>query len=390
MRARRKTPGGKCQRRVSTKSTALSARPESSIQTISFGSNDFAIPNNSTVFSLIQPTGKLHLGNYLGAINVWKNISDSNDNSNTKILFGTADLHAITIPKPASELRNYRLETIASLLASGLDPNKSIIFHQSQIPEHAELTWILSCITGMGYLNRMTQWKSKSNLKSDTNSIDAIMSVNSGLLFYPVLMAADILLYHSTHVPVGDDQSQHLELTRHLAEKFNSTYSSPNFFKEPKTLFAPTKKILSLRNPLKKMSKSDPDPFSCIYITDDPKVISKKIRKTVTDSIQDRFYFDPIERPGVSNLINIISGIQKKSIHHVEQDLLSSNVNDHKSFKDYATEVIINELAQPKKIFEQLINDKPYLDQIINQGNEKARAIASKNMLNIKKCIGLD
>lgn len=355
------------------------------VKTTDYTLHSHDIPDKSTIFSLIQPTGKFHLGNYLGAVRVWKDLCDT-DLDESKLLFGVADLHAITIPKPnSSEFRQYRTEAIASILSIGIDPKKAIIFHQSQVHQHAELHWILSTIAPVGYLNRMTQWKSKSNLRQDASDAEALGNVKLGLFAYPVLQAADILLYHSTHVPVGDDQSQHLELTRFLAQQFNKLYKK-SYFPLPTTILAPTKKILSLASPGKKMSKSDANQNSVIYLNDDPETISKKIKKAITDSISHEFKYDPENRPGVSNLINIVSGIQRRSIAEVEKDV--SVFNNHKDFKAYVTEVLVEELKKPREMFEMYMKDPQYLEEVTKSGAERASEIAEKNMKEIKSIMG--
>ncbi|KAK6201298.1 mitochondrial tryptophanyl-tRNA synthetase [Scheffersomyces amazonensis] len=356
-----------------------------SVQTIQ-GIEKF--PTNSTIFSLIQPTGKIHLGNYLGAIRSWKDLSEI-ESEGTRYLFGTADLHAITVPKQAQQLKQYRVEAIASLIASGLDVTKCTLFHQSSVPEHTELNWYLTTITSMGMLNRMTQWKSKANQEESSSIFEekVLEKTKAGLLCYPVLQAADILIYRSTHVPVGDDQSQHLELTRNIASSFNHVFGK-DYFPIPKTLLTPAKKILSLRNPSKKMSKSDPDQNSCVYVTESPDEIAKKIRKATTDSIQGKLYYDPEQRPGVSNLINIISGLTRKSIDDTVTDL--QWVKDHKQLKDQVTELLVEEFNPKRHLYEQLLNDKPYLDKICREGTDKAREIASVNIGQIRALIGLD
>ncbi|KAK6457034.1 mitochondrial tryptophanyl-tRNA synthetase [Scheffersomyces xylosifermentans] len=347
-----------------------------------------SFPENSTIFSLIQPTGNIHLGNYLGAIRGWKELSET-ESQGSKFIFGIADLHAITLPKEAHKLKQFRYEAIASILAGGLNPDKCIVFHQSAVPEHTELSWYLTCITSMGSLNRMTQWKSKAQ-QTDSSSIyeDSVLeSTKAGLLCYPILQAADILIYRSTHVPVGDDQTQHLELTRGIANTFNHTYNT-KFFPIPKTLLTPSKKILSLRNPGKKMSKSDPDQNSCVYVTDEPDVIAKKIRKATTDSIQGRIYYDPEERPGVSNLINVISGLTGVTVEQTVKDL--EWVKDHKQFKDFVTELIVNEFKDSRELYNHLLTDLSHLDQICKEGGNKAREIASANITEVRKLIGMD
>lgn len=345
-------------------------------------------PENSTIFSLIQPTGKIHLGNYLGAIRNWKDLSES-QSPGSRYIFGIADLHAITIPQEPTRLREHRHEAIASLVSAGIDPEKCILYHQSSVPEHTELNWILTCITSLGSLNRMTQWKLKS-LQGDSSSIfdeEVLGKTKAGLLCYPVLQAADILIFKSTYVPVGDDQSQHLELCRNIAATFNHTYKC-NYFPLPRTLLTPAKKILSLRNPVKKMSKSDADQNSCIYVTESPDTIAKKIRKATTDSIQGKVYYDPENRPGVSNLINIISGLSRKSIPETVDGLLW--INNHKQLKDHATELIVEEFKEKRCLFNNLMEDRAYLDQICKAGTTKAREITLVNIRDIKKIVGLD
>lgn len=351
-------------------------RYASTVKTTSFDPKELMIPEDSTVFSMIQPTGKFHLGNYLGAIRVWKDLCENAPKS-SRVIYGVADLHAMTIPKSAKELRKYRYEAIASILASGVNSDKAIIYHQSAVAEHAELFWILSSHAGVGYLNRMTQWKSKSE-GSDSASL--------GLFAYPVLQAADILLYNATHVPVGDDQSQHLELTRHVATQFNKHYKKT--FPLPSTILAPTKKILSLKNPSKKMSKSDPDQNGTLYVNDSPEELTKKIKRAVTDSISTHFTYDPETRPGVSNMINIISGIQRKSIEEVERDI--AHIDDHKTFKDYVTDVVITEFEKPRLMFDELMKDPAYLESIVKKGNERAKEIATQTLKQVKENSGLD
>lgn len=349
---------------------------------------DLHVPPGSVIFSLIQPTGKLHLGNYLGAIREWKELADKYGNESTT-LYGTADLHALTVPKESSSLRAFRQEAIASLLAGGVDPSKSVIFHQSSVPEHAELTWILTCLVSLGSLNRMTQWKLKSK-QAESSSIfnDQVMGkTKAGLLCYPILQAADVLIYKTTHVPVGKDQAQHLELTRDLSNLFNHHYNV-NYFPSPQTLLSSGKKILSLRDPSKKMSKSDADKNSCVYITDEPDVISRKLRKAVTDSIQGSIYYDPRERPGISNLIDIVAGLRSISIDDAVADL--SWMKDHKQLKDYVTELLVEEFKETRHLYLKLMDNRDYLADVCREGSLKAREIALKNMQQIKKHVGLD
>lgn len=356
------------------------------VQKIDYKLNPEDISRDAVVFSMVQPTGKFHLGNYLGATRVWKDLCSSKQ-PQQRLLFGVADLHALTIPKPnVEEFRSFRNEAIASILATGIDPSKAAVIHQSSIAQHCQLYWLLSTLASMGYLNRMTQWKSKSNLKISAQNDAALGNVKLGLFSYPVLQAADVLIYKATHVPVGDDQSQHLELTRHLAEQFNNLYKT-DYFPLPRTLLAPTKKILSLSSPDKKMSKSDPDQGSLIYLNDEPDIIKKKIKRAVTDSITDHFNYDPINRPGVSNLLNIVSGIQRRSIKEVEEDV--STIKDFKHLKSYVTEVIVEELKEPRKQFGKFMKEPEYLDSVVRRGTEEAQGLAEKNFKEIASIVGL-
>lgn len=343
-------------------------------------------PAGSRIFSLIQPTGKIHIGNYLGAVRNWKQIVDKTPEG-VQCIFGTADLHSLTQIPAAETLLENRYGAMASLISSGINPEKCILFHQSSVPEHSELYWIFTCLTSMGALNRMTQWKLKSNIEDGQNIFSELVmgKTKAGILLYPVLQAADVLLYNSTHVPVGDDQSQHLELCRGVASTFNHVYG--DFFTLPTTILTPTKKILSLRNPVKKMSKSDQDQSSSVYMTDDADTIAKKFRKAVTDSVQGKITFDPELRPGVSNLINIIAGVQNKTISDTVDDL--AWITSHKQLKSHVTELVVEEFKDKKKIYDQLICDKSYLDKISAKGTERAREIALANLEEIKKLVGL-
>lgn len=371
--------------RRSVHSLSALRRWSSSVQHVDYKFQAQHLPKDSTVFSMVQPTGKFHLGNYLGATRVWKDFCDSKQDVQ-KLIFGVADLHAITMPKPnTKEFRQFRTEAIASILSVGIDPSKAIVMHQSHIPQHSQLHWILSTFASMGLLNRMTQWKSKSHIKDMDVDPETMGKVKLGLFSYPILQAADILLYKSTHVPVGDDQTQHLELTRTVAQQFNKMYNV-DFFPLPTTVLAPTKKILSLTSPMKKMSKSDPNQQGIIYLNDEPSVIQSKIFKALTDNISDNFYFDPQNRPGVSNLINIISGIQRKSIEEVENDI--AVFNNYRDLKKYISEIIIEDLKIPRENFKKFMKDPDYLNAVIQEGTEKAQGIAEKNIKEIMTIIG--
>lgn len=361
-------------------------RLASTVQTIENRIQSQDVPKNATMFSMIQPTGKFHLGNYLGAARVWKDLCDMKQDEQ-KLLFGVADLHAITVPKPQVEqFRQLRIEAIASILSCGIDPSKASVMYQSSIPQHSQLHWLLSTFANIGYLNRMTQWKSKSNIRDDDSDSASLGKVKLGLFSYPVLQAADILIYKATHVPVGDDQSQHLELTRHLAEQFNSFYKK-EVFPLPTTILAPTRKILSLASPAKKMSKSDSNQDSVIYLNDEPEIIGKKIRKAVTDSTSDYFNYDPVNRPGVSNLMNIVSGVLRRPIEDVEKEI--QQFNNFKDFKSYVTEVIVEELKEPRTLFKRYMNEPEYLEKVVKEGTEDAASIADKNIKEIMKVMGL-
>lgn len=345
-----------------------------------------AFAAGARIFSLIQPTGAVHLGNYLGALRNWKHISDSLQ-PQTTCLFGTADLHSLTQQPAAAQLRENRLGAIATVLAAGVDPQKCILFHQSSVPEHAELYWIFTCLTSMGALNRMTQWKLKVKV-DDSSSIynETVMgNTKAGYLLYPVLQAADIMLYNATHVPVGDDQSQHLELCRGIGATFNHTYG--DFFSLPQTLLTPSKKIAALRNPLKKMSKSDPDQLSSIYLTDDAATIARKLKKAVTDSVQGPVTYDPENRPGVSNLVNIIAGLSGESVEDTVAGL--AWVQNHKQLKDHVTELVVAEFSDKRLVYEDLMANKPFLERVCDEGRDRAREIALKNLLEVKRLVGL-
>ena len=344
------------------------------------------VPNGSRIFLLIQPTGAVHLGNYLGALRNWQRISREAPDG-TQCIFGTADLHSVTqLPSAASLLEN-RYGAIANILLSGINPNKCILFHQSSVPEHTELYWIFTCLTSIGALNRMTQWKLKLKLEdsADIFSEKAMGATKAGLLLYPVLQAADIMLYNASHVPVGEDQSQHLELCRDIASTFNHKYGS--FFTLPQTILTPTKKIGALRDPTRKMSKSDADQNSSVYLNDSADAIARKFRKAVTDSVQGPITFDPQNRPGVSNIVNIISGLLNRTVNETIEDL--SWVKNHKQLKDHVTELVVEEFKDKKLMYDDLMKNKSYIDTVCAEGTEKARQIALENLREVKKLVGL-
>ena len=322
-----------------------------------------------TVFSGVQPSGALTIGNYLGAIKNWVDIQDEYEG-----IFCVVDQHAITVPQEAKNLRKNTLEVLALYIACGLDPEKSTLFIQSHVSAHAELGWVLNTITSMGQLNRMTQYKEKSQ-KSEAN-------LNAGLFTYPVLMAADILLYQTDIVPVGEDQKQHLELARDLAERFNTRYSET--FKVPDPMISEFgARIMSLQEPTKKMSKSDSDVNSFILLLDDDATIKRKIKRAVTDSLGVVKYCD--EQPGVKNLLTIYSKFTGKSIKEIESDYEGKGYGD---FKNDLAEVVADGLRPIREKANGLIENKDQLESIYTEGAEKAEKIARKTLRKVYKKIG--
>ncbi len=323
------------------------------------------------VFSGIQPTGNIHLGNYLGAIRNWVESQADYDN-----IFCIVDLHAITLPIDPKELHANSRKLAALYLACGLDTRYCKLFIQSHVHEHAEASWILSCFTPMGWLNRMTQFKTKAGSNMD--------SVDAGLYCYPVLMACDILLYQSHYVPVGDDQRQHLELTRDLAQRFNSLYQQPVFTIPEAQIRAVGARIMSLEDPTKKMSKSDPNPFSYINLLDDPKTIKKKIGRATTDS-ERLVTFDPA-RPGITNLLGIYQSLTGQSPQAIEAEFAGKGYGD---FKAALTERLVETLTPIQQRYHELINDMPMLEAILKQGADDARPLAARTLQQVKDVIGL-
>ncbi|SHH11671.1 tryptophan--tRNA ligase [Tepidibacter thalassicus] len=321
------------------------------------------------ILSGVQPSGKLTLGNYIGAINNWVSLQDEYD-----CYYFIADLHAITVPQEAAKLRRNSLEAIAQYIASGLDPEKNTIFIQSHVSAHVELAWILNSITYMGELNRMTQFKDKSK-KSEAN-------LNSALFTYPTLMAADILLYQADFVPVGDDQKQHLELARNLAQRFNNRYSET--FKIPEPYISKVgARIMSLQEPTKKMSKSDENENAYIGMVDDPDSIFRKVKRAVTDSIGVVRYSD--EQPGIKNLIDIYSKLSKKTVQEIETMYEGKGYGE---FKNDLAEVIIESLRPVREKYNDLLKNKDYLENIYAQGANKAEAVARKTLRKVYKKVG--
>ena len=328
------------------------------------------------IFSGVQPTGNLHLGNYLGAI---KNFVDLNNNSKNKCIFCVVDLHAITVTQDPNELKNNIRETVATFLASGIDPKKSIIFNQSQVSAHSEAAWILSCTARMGWLNRMTQFKEKAGKDKEKASI--------GLYSYPVLMAADILLYDATHVPVGEDQKQHLELCRDIAQKFNNDFKVDNFFIAPEPLIQKEfSRIMSLKDGSKKMSKSEPSDLSRINLTDDKDLIINKIKKAKTDPMPLPSSIKELDnRPEAKNLIGIYSSLANLDLEKSIKEFSGKNFSE---FKDSLSQILVDKIVPISTEIRKLLNDKNYLDKILLEGSAQANEIASQKMKKIHEIVG--
>jgi tryptophanyl-tRNA synthetase len=322
------------------------------------------------VFSGIRPTGELHIGNYLGAIRQWVELQKSNE-----CFFSIVDYHAITTPFEPEKMEKNILETAIAYLAAGVDPEKSVLFVQSQVKEHTELAWILGTITPLGELKRMTQFKEKAKKHPEY--------INAGLLNYPLLMAADILLYKADLVPVGKDQVQHVELTREIARRFNKMFGK--VFKEPKVLLSEGEKIMSLQNPKKKMSKTD-DPSGCIGLFDEPEIIKKKIMSAVTDSGKE-IIFDRKRKPGISNLLTIYSLFSGKSIKELEKKFKKSG---YESFKKELAKLLILSLEPFRKKKNELLRREIYLKEILERGRKKASVIAQSTMKEVKQKIGFE
>ena len=328
------------------------------------------------IFSGVQPTGNLHLGNYLGAI---KNFVELNNDDSNECIFCVVDLHAVTVKQNPKELKKNIRETAATFIASGIDPNKSIIFNQSSVAAHAEGAWILSCIARMGWLNRMTQFKEKAGKDKEKASI--------GLYSYPILMASDILLYDATHVPVGDDQKQHLELCRDIAQKFNNDYDVDDFLKVPEPLIQKEfSRIMSLKDGTKKMSKSDISDLSRINLTDDKDQIINKIKKAKTDPLSMPKDIKELDgRLEAQNLLGIYSSLNNSNLENSINKFSSKNFSE---FKQQLSELLINKILPISQEIKKLLQDHNYLDSILLDGVEKADKIASKKIKNIKEIVG--
>jgi len=327
------------------------------------------------VLSGIQPTGNLHLGNYLGAIKNFVSMQ-----KDYECLFMLADLHAITVKVEPKDLRESMLSTAAAFLASGIDEKQNIIFCQSQVRAHSELSWILNCVARIGWLNRMTQFKEKAGNNKEKVSV--------GLYTYPVLMAADILIYQATHVPVGEDQKQHLELCRDIAIKFNNDYKN-EFFNIPEPIIPKSvARIMSFRDATKKMSKSDESDLSRINLTDTKDQIIQKVKKAKTDNdvIDNDIYDENSKRYEAQNLINIYSNLAEISQNDVLRKFQGKKFSE---FKDDFSDLLINKIFPISEKINMLRKDEDYLLKLLKQGNEKASEIADKNILEVKKIIGI-
>jgi len=324
------------------------------------------------IFSGIQPSGVLHIGNYLGAIKQWVAMQDSNN----QLIFCVVDLHAITVPQKPEELKEKILSVAAMYIACGIDPKKSKIFVQSMRPEHAELTWILNCVAKMGELSRMTQFKEKSQKGIAENA-------SVGLFDYPVLMAADILLYQSTHVPVGNDQKQHVEIARDLAIRFNNQFGQ--VFTVPEVVIkAEVARIMALDEPSKKMSKSAASIYNYIALTDSDEDIKNKIKKAVTDSGSEIKAGE--DKPAISNLLAIMSELNGRSITDLEAEFKGKSYGE---FKDELARVVVNFIAPIRQRYNSIMADKDALIEILDQGNRDVSEIAKDTLLKAKKAVGL-
>ena len=327
------------------------------------------------IFSGVQPSGNLHLGNYIGAIKNFVNLQ----NEGNECIFCVVDLHAITVKQDPKILKQNIRETAATFIASGINPKKSIIFNQSSVSAHSQASWLLSCVARMGWLNRMTQFKEKAGKDKEKASV--------GLYIYPVLMAADILLYDATHVPVGEDQKQHLELARDISKKFNTDFNAVDFFKIPEPLIQKNfARIMSLKDGTKKMSKSDPSDLSRINLTDTENEIINKIKKAKTDTNPFPTSIDNLKsRPEIENLIGIYSSLSGTKI----EDLLNKFKGQNFSlFKEDLSELLIKKISPISKEINKLNKDISYIDQVLKEGSEKANELSSKKIEDIKKKFG--
>ena len=322
------------------------------------------------LYSAMQATGVLHIGNYYGALKNWVNLCEEYD-----CFYAVADLHALTVRQDPAQLKKSARNVLMMFIAAGLDPEKNCIYYQSHVHQHAELAWLLNCFTYMGELSRMTQFKDKSSKHTD--------NINAGLFTYPVLMASDILLYQSSVVPVGEDQKQHLELTRDIAERFNSIYG--DVFTVPEAYFGQAgARVMSLADPTKKMSKSDENPNGCVYVLDDKDTIIRKFKRAVTDSDTRIIHSD--DKPGIRNLIDIYCAATGKAIPDVEREFEGMGYGE---FKLAVGETVSDAMKPIRDRFDELSRDKAYVDSIIKNNAERASYVAEKTLRKVKKKIGL-
>ena len=331
--------------------------------------NDTAV--KKTLLSGIQPSGDLHLGNYLGAVKNWAALPDE-----FNCFYFMADLHTLTVRQNPAELRRRSTTQLAQYIACGLDPEKNVLFLQSHVHEHAELGWILNCYTMFGELSRMTQFKDKCAKNAD--------NINGGLFTYPSLMAADILLYQADYVPVGEDQKQHCELTRDIANRFNNLYGET--FKVPEPYIPKVgARIMSLGNPTSKMSKSDP--AGCVFLMDSPEEIARKFKRAITDSDTERCVrYDPENKPGVANLMNIYASVTGKSFDEIESEFAGKGYG---VFKPAVGDAVIETLRPIREEAERILADKAYLKQVYTDGAMKASSVARKTLRKVYKRVGL-
>ncbi len=331
--------------------------------------------DSKLVFSGVQPTGNLHLGNYLGAVKRFVELQDAD----TMCIYCLVDLHAITNWQDPKELRRNTIEVTAAFLACGLRQENSIIFNQSQVSTHTELAWIFNCVARIGWLNRMTQFKEKAGKNRENASL--------GLYCYPTLMAADILAYHATHVPVGEDQKQHLELTRDIAMKFNNDFKTPGFFPIPEPIIEGTAtRIMSLRDGTKKMSKSEASEMSRINLTDDSDSIRKKIQKAKTDPFEiPSVKEELVNRPEAENLLGIYATLANQSI---EKTLEQFSGSDFKKLKDELSDILISELDPINKEIKKLLNEETYIVEILRMGSEEADHISRPILQKTREIVG--
>ena len=325
---------------------------------------------NKVLYSAMQSTGTLTLGNYMGALDNWVKLADE-----YQTFYAIADLHSLTVRQDPADIRKRARDLYILYVAAGLDPEKNCIYYQSHVGAHAELSWILNCFTYMGELNRMTQFKDKAAKHSD--------NINAGLYTYPVLMASDILLYQADVVPVGADQKQHLEITRDIANRFNSIYGDVFTVPEP-YIGKATAKIMSLQDPTKKMSKSDENPNASILLMDDPDTIMRKFKRAVTDSDAQIIYKE--DKPGIMNLINIYSSITGKTVEEVEKEF---DGKGYGVFKMAVGESVVNKLKPLQDRFYDLQKNKDYINSCIKENDEKAAYFANKTLRKAQKKVGL-